>query len=128
MFKGISKRLRRKSSSIATESPRPLTAEETALLRWMIEHGVDEAKEFFPQIQAIRATRGCKCGCPSICLHVDENAGPVAFCEQKIISDQIGRTAKGELVGVMLFQENGKLSELETYSVDGLINDAANNY
>lgn len=33
----------------------------------------------------------------------------------------VGQTLAGELVGVLLFQDQGKLVELEAYSVDGEI-------
>jgi len=35
----------------------------------------------------------------------------------------LGRTQKGELVGVLLFQAGGKLCELEIYSLDGEANE-----
>jgi hypothetical protein len=40
-----------------------------------------------------------------------------------VIGDLCGKTAKGEIVGVLLFQDAGKLSELEVYSLDGMIHD-----
>jgi len=39
----------------------------------------------------------------------------------RVIGDLYGKTAKDEIVGVLLFQDAGKLSELEVYSLDGII-------
>lgn len=40
-----------------------------------------------------------------------------------MLCDYEGRTASGELVGVLLFQDGGKITELEVYSIDGEIQD-----
>jgi hypothetical protein len=101
----------------ASVTPRSLTSEEMELLRWLLEHGLPEADSFAPQIERIRATRGCDCGCPSISLYVDESA-PLGTSSNKIISDVFGKTHEGNAVGVILFQSEGKLTELEVYSLD----------
>jgi hypothetical protein len=41
----------------------------------------------------------------------------------RIIGDLVGKTSKGELVGVLLFQAAGRLCELELYSLDGEANE-----
>ena len=99
--------------------PRPLTPEEDDLLRWILEHGSDEAKSFLPQVERIRAVRGCTCGCPTIHLEAGESALLGSSQADRIICDLLGRTAKGELVGLLLFQIAGKLDSLEIYSLDG---------
>ena len=45
-----------------------------------------------------------------------------------MICDLWGRTVKGELVGVLLFQNDGKLCELEAYSVDGEVQGESNEF
>jgi len=100
---------------------RPLTAEELELLRWMFEHGSDDLRSFLPQIEGIRAARSCKCGCPSIQLDVAESAPLGLDRGEKVVGDFEGKTARGELVGVLLFQSAGRLTELEVYSMDGQI-------
>jgi hypothetical protein len=103
--------------------PRLLTPEEHDLLCWILDHGSEVAKSFEPQVEDVRAVRACPCGCPTIRLIVREGA-PLGMPQaDRIICDLWGRTAKGELVGVLLFQDGGKLSELEAYSVDGQIQD-----
>jgi hypothetical protein len=97
---------------------RPLTQEEERLLRWILEHGSDEAKSYLPHIQGMRAKSSCSCGCPSISLVVSHNALPVADVKERIVADLSGQTAEGISVGVLLFQDDGKLSELEIYPYD----------
>jgi hypothetical protein len=88
------------------------------LLRWILEHGSDEAKSFLPQIERMRAVRACTCGCPTIQLEVGESASLGSPQADKIICDLLGRTARGELVGLLLFQIAGKLDSLEIYLLD----------
>jgi hypothetical protein len=102
-------------------SPRPLTHEEHELLCWILEHGSEETRSFLPQVEGIRAVRSCTCGCPSIGLRVADSAFLGTSNNGRVIGDLDGKTAKGELVGVLLFQDAGKLSELEVYSLDGEI-------
>jgi hypothetical protein len=103
------------------EALRPLTQKELELLRWMFEHGSDDLRSFLPQLEGIRAARSCDCGCPSIRLQVTERAPVGRDCGETVIGDFKGKTGRGELVGVLLFQRAGKLTELEVYSMDGLI-------
>jgi len=97
--------------------PRQLTAEELALLSWLLEHGLPEAKTFAPQVEKIRATPWCDCGCPSISLHVEAGT-PLGECPRSVLSDVVGLTPEGKKIGVLLFQKAGRLSILEVYSMD----------
>ena len=103
------------------EPLRPLTFVELELLLWMFEHGSDDLRSFLPQIEGIRAARSCKCGCPSIRFEVAESASLGLDHGERVVGDFEGKTARGELVGVLLFQKAGKLTELEVYSMDGKI-------
>jgi hypothetical protein len=94
---------------------RPLTPEEEKLLRWVLEHGTDEAKSYLPQIEGMRAKTSCSCGCPSIVLVVSDDAPAAIAAKERIVVDLSGQTAEGISVGVLLFQDDGKLSELEIY-------------
>jgi hypothetical protein len=98
-------------------TPRPLTTEEMALLNWLLEHGLPEAKTFVPQVEKIRATPWCDCGCPSISLHVEEGA-PLGISSYSPISDVVGMTPDGKKIGVFLFQKDGKLTLMESYLLD----------
>jgi len=97
--------------------PRLLTSEEIELLNWLVEHGLPEAKSFAPQVEKIRATPWCDCGCPSISLYVEEGA-PVGMSSNSVIADVVGKTPEGKKIGVLLFQKGGKLSILEVYALD----------
>ena len=104
-----------------TLPPRPITSEEHDLLVWLLEHGPDPARTFLPQLEGMGATRWCDCGCPSIRLVPAPDAPEGEHQKQTIVSDFLARTAKGELVGVILFQRHGKIDLLEVYSVDGAV-------
>jgi hypothetical protein len=103
------------------ESLRPLTEEELELLHWMLEHGSEDLRSFLPQIEGIRATRSCPCGCPSIRLEVADGAALGSDRGERVVGDFEGKTDRGELVGVLIFQSTGKLTDLEVYSMDGQI-------
>jgi len=47
---------------------------------------------------------------------VDEHA-PLGASPNRIISDFLGETDKGNEVGLILFEDHGKLSDLEVYSM-----------
>jgi hypothetical protein len=98
-------------------TPRPLTTEEMKLLNWLLEHGLPDAKSFAPQVEKIRATPWCDCGCPSISLHVKEGL-PLGTSSKTVISDFTGKTPEGKKVGLLLFQKDGKLDLLEEYELD----------
>jgi hypothetical protein len=100
---------------------RPLTPEEHELLCWVLEHGSEDVKSFLPQIKGIRAVRACTCGCPTIQLRVVDGVPMGTSNIGRVIGDLCGKTARGEIVGVLLFQDAGRLSELEVYSLDGEI-------
>src|SRR5260370_4356885 len=42
---------------------RPLSAHETALVRWMLEHGTAVSAEFLPQLAEAPVVSRCYCGC-----------------------------------------------------------------
>jgi hypothetical protein len=98
--------------------PRPLSVEEENLLRWILEHGSEEARSFLPQIEGMKAVRSCTCGCPTIRLVVADGV-PLGSSQNRILCDLVGRTANGELIGLLLFQGGGELLDLEVYSLDG---------
>jgi hypothetical protein len=104
-----------------TELVRPLNEAELNLLLWMFDHGSDDLRTFKSQLDGVLAASWCDCGCPSIRLQVAEGVALGKDFNQRVIGDFAGRTAKGELVGVLLFQRDRKLELLEIYSMDGLV-------
>ncbi len=102
----------------AGEQLRPLTANEADLLRRMFECGSEDLRSFECQLNGMLVARWCDCGCPSIRLEVAEGTPLGRDIRQSIIGDFEGKTPRGELVGVLLFQRGGKLELLEAYTLD----------
>jgi hypothetical protein len=98
---------------------RPLTADESALLRWLLEQGHPGASGFLSQLAGVRVVSRCPCGCPSIDFAVG-GVEPPAGVGMQILSDYQWRTADGALFGVFVFARGGLLAGLEVWSVDGL--------
>lgn len=107
------------ASAAPIPDDRPLTAEEAALVRWMLEHGTVSAAKFLPQLAEARVVSRCYCGCASVDFAV---AGviPAPGDGIGILADFEYRTAEGYLCGVFVFERGGLLAGLEVWSVDGL--------
>jgi len=103
---------------MTVRSPRPLTRAEEKLLRWILEHGSDEAKSYLPQIEGLRVRSSCTCGCPLISLIVPGSAPTATITKDRIVADLSGQAPEGISVGILIFQDGGKLSELELYPYD----------
>ena len=99
----------------ATED-RPLTAEERALLEWLIANGTPEARDYAHQIPGLRVVGRCTCGCPTIDLALTSDSHKKAA--SKIVADFEGATPEGLHVGVILHVREGEISELEVYPID----------
>jgi hypothetical protein len=95
---------------------RALTSEERALIEWLIAHWTPEAKEYAEQVESLRVLPHCSCGCPTIDLAVGSaqtrTTGP-----SDILADLFRVTPEGIEVGVILHARQGKISELEVYSM-----------
>jgi hypothetical protein len=56
---------------------RPLSDEGRQLVRWMLEHGSPEARDFPPQLDLAEATPWrCPCGCASFKFAIDGREAP----------------------------------------------------
>jgi hypothetical protein len=95
---------------------RPLSAQESELLTWLLEHGFRGAPEFASQIPRLTVVGRCTCGCPTISFAFD--GVPVKRKGEQLISDYIA-DVNGHQMGIMVFQTNGLLSSLEVYSCPG---------
>ena len=98
---------------------RPLSAHETALVRWMLEHGTAAAAEFLPQLAQARVVSRCYCGCASVDFAVTGVVPPPGD-GIGILADFEYRTDDGHLCGAFVFERAGLLAGLEVWSVDGL--------
>ena len=104
--------------SAATEEDRPLTAQESALTTWLLEHGEAAAAQFVPQVARARVVARCPCGCASVDFAIDGQRHPAGEGMQ-ILSDYQWHGAGGELFGIFVFARGNFLSGLEVWSIDG---------
>jgi len=97
---------------------RPLSRQESDLLRWLLANGLSGASEFLPQIELARAHGKCSCGCPTVGISVPESA-KVASHFDSVLADFMGDVG-GKDVGVLVFQRDGLLTGLEVYPMGNL--------
>jgi hypothetical protein len=97
---------------------RPLTRTERSLLDSLLDRDFDGVAELRAQVEHATASSGCECGCGLIDLHVPAHlpvssaAGPVPV--EGTVLDADG----GQIGGLLLFVEHGRLAGLEIYSYD----------
>lgn len=89
---------------------RPLSAAESRLVRWLLEHGEPGSARFLPELDALRIVARCSCGCASIDF-VEDGSGPM-----EVIADFDLRPLGRVPGGVFLFTRGGRLAGLEVYS------------
>jgi len=102
----------------AIPEDRPLSGQETSLVRWMLEHGAPEAAKFLPQLPDARVASRCPCGCDSVNFSVAGVSPPPGVLG--ILGDFQFRTPEGHLCGAFVFERAGVLAGLEVWSIDGL--------
>ncbi len=98
---------------------RELSRDERVLLDFLLSSEIASRDALVAQAETVK-TKGltCTCGCPSFSLEPDRSQ-PRADVGERIVSDAHGLDGDGHLIGVMLFVDDGYLSEVEVYSVDG---------
>ena len=97
---------------------RSLTPDESALVCWLLDHDVESAAGFVPQLELARVVSRCPCGCASINFAIAGVKPPPGNIG--VLADFQFRTAEGHLCGAFLFERAGLLAGLEVYSMDGL--------
>jgi hypothetical protein len=106
------------SSATSLPEDRLLTEQEHGLIRWLLEHGGQEASTFLPQLESARVVSRCSCGCASIDFSVAGRTGsPQAGLH--VLSDYQWNNAEGHLLGVFVFAREELLAGLECWSIDG---------
>jgi len=96
---------------------RPLTEQEAALLRWMLEHSGSDAHTYLDQISRLRVVSECTCGCPTIDLALDDQ--PTATTGGSlVIADAEGESSEGFKVNVIVHVRDDVISELEVVAFD----------
>jgi hypothetical protein len=98
---------------------RPLSREERSLLELLLRREFAGREQLLDQARTV-CTMGssCSCGCPSFSL-VANRSLPAAPVEQRMVSDAHGVDPGGNLVGLLLFADDGYLSNLEIYGMEG---------
>jgi hypothetical protein len=95
---------------------RPLTSTERAVLDVLLAVDFPGAAELRAQAPTARVTGRCECGCPTVDLSVDQ-ATPVANVEGRVPIE--ADVLEGQAGGLVLFVDEGRLSCLEYWTVDG---------
>jgi len=101
-------------------APRPLTAEERALLEALLRHPGSKP-ELTEQAKTVQVDATCSCGCPSVFLAVDDGAPPAIYSDA---DSPLGagavqlRASVGESGGpeVILHVLEGRMAELEIWA------------
>ena len=97
---------------------RPLSADEYALTRWLLEHGLPGADAHLGALDRARVVGRCGCGCASVDFAVDDREPP-RNATFEVLADYQWRDAAGHLGGVFAFARAGVLAGVEVWSIDG---------
>lgn len=101
----------------AIEVDRPLTPDESAVVRWLLEHGEGDHSGFLVQLKHARVARLCACGCASIDFSIDGKRP--RHLAMRALSDYEWRNDHGHLCGAFVFEQDGLLAGLDLWSIDG---------
>src|SRR4051812_48743027 len=104
-------------SNIAEQ--RPLSDEERALVRWLLEHGEPRASQFLSQLEDACVVSRCGCGCASVNFAIGGQT-PSCVGGLDVLSDFYWHDHEGHASGVFVFACEELLAGLEVYSLDGL--------
>lgn len=99
---------------------RPLSAEETELVCWALEHGLPGSVTYLPQVNRLRVISKCRCGCASVDFSFD-GVLPNYRTGLEVLSEHLWGTGGVDLCGIFVFARNEKLAGLEVWSVDGQV-------
>jgi hypothetical protein len=98
---------------------RDLTPDERGVLDLLLTRRFQGRDALAAQARMVQTTGpSCSCGCPSFELRPDTTLPPADVAE-RMPTDAHGTDQGGNPVGVLLFVDDGYLSEVEVYSVDG---------
>jgi len=98
---------------------RRLTHDGQQLIKWMLEHGSDEAALLLPQLELARATSWrCPCGCASFNIVLEGQESPVATNKMNVVADFVFGP-DDQPNGIFIFEKGGLLAGLEVYGLAG---------
>jgi hypothetical protein len=94
------------------ELPRRLTAEEAAVLGWLLEHGsvVGPLQHLTSGLDSLRVVAVCGCGCPSV-----DFALPDPDHKGRVLAEGFGTLENGEEVGLIAWGRGDAVIGLEAY-------------
>jgi hypothetical protein len=101
--------------------PRPLTAEERALLDVLLRHPLSK-RGLTEQAKTVQVDATCSCGCPSVSLAVDERAPLAAYsdADSPVGAGAVGLRAtvreRDDGPEVILHVLEGRMAELEIWA------------
>lgn len=107
------------AGAVPIPEDRPLTDEESALVRWLLLHGTPSAVRFLPQLDEARVVSRCSCGCASIDFAIGGDVPPPGT-PLEILADYEWLAGDGAALGVFVFARCDLLAGLEVWSIDGL--------
>ena len=87
--------------------PRPLKAEERALIEFLLSADFPERDELRSQLNSVEAVGMCECGCETFSVLV-KGSVPSATCREPVPVE-----AHGDGIEVLLFVRGGLLTSLE---------------
>lgn len=97
---------------------RALTDDERSLLAFMLSDPIEEREALLAQAATATTTgSSCDCGCPSFTLQVDLSVARVDLCG--VVRNGEGVDAGSNAVGVILWADDGYLSEVEVHALGG---------
>ena len=97
----------------AIDEERPVTQQEAALVRWLLQNGKPTASAHVAEIELLRVVSRCACGCASVDFAREPGEG------LDVLSDYQWEDDDGHLFGVFVFAKRGILAGLEVWSIDG---------
>ena len=98
---------------------RELADDERRLLDFLLSPPFRGRDELAAQALTVQtAGLSCGCGCPSFSL-VPDRLLPPAVVDARVPIEAHGEDPAGNQVGVLLFVDDGYLSEVEVYSIAG---------
>lgn len=80
---------------------RPITAQERALIEWLLRHGKPGSEHFLQQVDSLLVVSKCLCGCPTV--NFTREGESVPYEVERMLADYLA-TVDGMDVGVILFQ------------------------
>ena len=96
-----------------------LTKHERDLIQWLLDHpeeGNPDIPQLKTQIDSLTVVSKCTFGCPTVDFALE--GIPIPKKGAHVIRDYLA-TVDGEGVGIILFENDGRLSSLEVYSMAG---------